>query len=669
MSKLLHGGESATPLSDSLEVWRRRLGPLWLFGGDATPAQRFTASGLCAGFLLAAYIAKWSGAGTLFYPLIVLSYLSGGLRATLAAVAAARQCRPEINLLMVLAAVVSAVLQSWDEGAILLLLFSLSDALECYAMERTRRSVRALMDLRPETARVIRDEREFTVPLGELRVGDIIHVRPGERLPIDGVVVSGQSAVDESIVTGESLPVEKQAGSPIFAGTINTNGALRVEMKRPASDSTIARIVRLVEEAQSSRIGAQRIIEKWQSPYVIGVLCAAAAAILVGLLAGVAPFEAVRRGMILLVAASPCAVVLASPVAVLATVTRGARLGVLFKGGAHVERLAAVSAFALDKTGTITRGRPELVAVEPLNGSAPDEILAVAAALEHSSEHPLAVAITRAADARQLAVPELTGFENDPGFGVLGRIDGRLAAAGTARLFERRQLAAPPELLAAALGDDGQTSVAVWRDDGLAGVLKLRDEPRPDARPALAALRELGVERFVMLTGDHAGAASRVAKELGIAEYRADLRPEDKLAEIQRLAKEPSGVAMVGDGVNDAPALAAASVGIAMGAKGTDVALETADVVLMRDDLRLLPEAVRLARLCRDTIRRSLLFAFGVIGVLVTLSLLGWLSLPAAVVGHEGSTVLVVLNGLRILRTPGVAAGAQTSPGAHPVAA
>jgi Cd2+/Zn2+-exporting ATPase len=469
------------------------------------------------------------------------------------------------------------------------------------------------------------------------------------------VVVEGASSVDEAILTGESMPVDKQAGDPVFAGTINGNGALRLRMVRAAAETTLARIVRMVEKAQEHKAVAQRVIERWQGPYVTGVLAVSAVAIVAHLITGGDFSAALMTGMVLLVAASPCAVVLASPVAVLAAVTRGAHEGVLFKGGSHLERLAIVRTMAFDKTGTVTRGQPVVVGVDPLESDDADALLALAAAVERQSEHPLAHAIVSAAVRRGLPLVDVASFGSDPGLGVWGRVAGRWVGVGRPVLFERQGVTLPDELVHRS-ADGAETRILIYHEGGCRGAIRLADEIRPEAKGALESLQRLGIQRLIMLTGDHAASAARVAAELGLREFKAGLRPEEKLAEIRRLAKDGEGIAMVGDGVNDAPALAAATVGIAMGAAGSDVALETADVVLMRGDLRGLVEAVRLARRCRRTIEQSLLAAFSVIGVLVLLTLVGWLALPAAVVCHEGSTVLVVLNGLRLLRKsdPGI---------------
>lgn len=655
---------TSPPRTGSGEVaWHRPLHALArLVAPDAGPPERFIASGLCAVAALVALLLDRMELPTATWTLVGLSYLAGGLRTFLAGVVSIRQGKPDINLLMIVAAIVSAILGHWDDGALLLFLFSLSDALERFAIERTRRGVTALLNLRPATATRVRADGETVVAVAELQAGDEIRVRPGERFPVDGVVITGTSAADESIVTGESLPVEKRPGDSILAGTINANGSLLVRMTRGAAESTIARIVHLVEHAQESKPVAQRLIERWQTPYVVGVFAVALLAFLLSWARGSPVLHAVQTAMILLVAASPCAVVLASPVAVLAAVTRGARSGVLFKGGAVLERLGTIDTVAFDKTGTLTRGRPVLTHIVPTDGTSEDEVLRVAASIEHHSEHPLSRAIMAEVRNRGLSFDDVDHFANEPGLGIVGRVNGRWIGAGRIELFDRHGIPLPSALRADAAEEHEGTTVVVFRQDGIGGVFHLRDTVRAEAAATLAGLRALGIRRMVMLTGDRPPAARAVADRLGISDVRAGIHPAQKMAEIRQLSKQTAGVAMVGDGVNDAPALAAADIGIAMGGAGTDVAMETADVVLMRDDLRGLCEAVHLAQRCRTVIQRCLLFAFGMIVVLVLLTMLGWLSLPMAVIGHEGTTVLVVLAGLRLLREPPAAPNRSPAP-------
>lgn len=653
------GAELVTPpVFPVISPLARALSGLW--SADAGPLPRFVCTGICATLGLSALLPGL--AAPLVWLMVLGAYVAGGLRTTLAAAAALRGGTPDINLLMILAAIVSAAIGHWGEGAILLFLFSLSDALERHAVEGTRRSIRGLMNLRPETARLVRDGREIEVPPEQLEPGDQVRVRPGERFPVDGAVVEGRSTVDQSIVTGESMPVDKVPGDEVFAGTINANGTLLVRMTRPAAQSTLARIVRLIEEAQERKAPFERFIDRFQKPYVLGVLLACVAVMFIKLIASSGNVDyAIYSGMVLLVAASPCALVLASPVAVLATVTRAAKLGVLYKGGALIEQLARIETVAFDKTGTLTIGRPTVASILPADGTRADELLRVAAGVEHLAEHPLAKAIVAEAARRELPPAAAQDFRSIPGVGVSAIVEGRAIRISRPAALQGSDDPRNSELtrLVAQAGD--ATAVVIEQPGGVAGVITFRDQARPEAVATLAALRRLGVREFVMLTGDHGGPARRVGAELGITNVLAELLPQDKLREVHRLARCDGGVIMVGDGVNDAPALAAATIGVAMGAAGSDVAIETADVVLMRSDLRALAEAIHLARRCRTAIQQGLLIAAGAIALLVGGSLFG-LPLPLAVVGHEGSTLVVILNGLRILQLPPLVNGAPAIP-------
>jgi Cd2+/Zn2+-exporting ATPase len=577
------------------------------------------------------------------------SFIAGGWRAARSAWREGRRRRAGVDLLMIVAALGSTLVGFWHEGAVLLFLFSLSGALEYYVFQRTRRGVTSLMNLRPDRATVVRDGVETQVAVAALRLGDVIRVRPGERFPVDGEVVEGAAAVDESIITGEPLPVEKTPGSPIFAGSIDTNGSLLVRMTKAAGESMLDKIVRLVELAQERKAPVQRMIERWESPFVLGVLGLSLVTLLATLVATGGAFSAaLYESMVVLVAASPCAVVIASPAAVLAAVTRGAGLGILFKGGSHIEHLATAGCFAFDKTGTLTEGRPVLQEIHPAPGVDEERLLALAAGLELHSEHPIARAIVRAATERGVELERVDSFVRESGIGIFGTRNGRWMGVGNERLFARHGLELPESLRSTTADEAGQIRVIAAEKGGAAGVLILADRLRPDAVDCLQALRGLGVEHFILATGDRPEPARKVAEILGIDEVHAGLLPEEKMRIILRARDR--GVVMVGDGVNDAPALAAASVGIAMGAAGTDVALENADIVLMRDELSGLPHALKLARACRRTIQQSLAFAMGMIALLILLTLSVNLPLSMAVVGHEGGTVLVALNGLRLLR-------------------
>jgi Cd2+/Zn2+-exporting ATPase len=638
---------------------------------ETSPLAAAVATALCAAFALT---GRALGVGPWAVTLYTLAYAAGGARAAASAVAGLARLRLGVDLLMVLAAAGAAALGDWGEGAILLFLFSLSNTLEAYALYRTTRSIDALVRLRPREASRVLDGTERHVPIEELRVGDLVRVRPGERFPVDGEVVEGETWADESTLTGESEPIAKREGMPVFAGTINGRGSVLARMTRAVADTTLERIIRLVREAQAAKAPTQRLVESWQGPYVAGVL-AASAFVYVGawFLHAQGSRDAFYHAMVLLVVASPCAVVVGTPAVLLAALARAARHGVLVKGGAHLEALGEVEVIALDKTGTITVGRPGVTAVWAAEGLDADRLLGLAAAVERRSEHHLGAAVVAEAARRgRPEIQEIDEFEVHPGQGVHARVNGHWVGVGRESLFAAHDVAVPAEVeeMTRRLREQGQTALIVALADGdrtTGGVIALADRPRPEAAAALAALKRLGVRQVVILTGDHARVAEAVARQVGADAVRSGLLPEEKVREVRRLRNADLRPAMVGDGINDAPALAAAEVGIAMGGAGTDVALEVADVVLMRDDLGALPFAVWLGRRARRRVRQNLAFAFGMIGALVLASFFG-LPLWLGVLGHEGSTLLVVLNGLRLLaESPGDAAAGAEHPGGCPL--
>lgn len=558
----------------------------------------------------------------------------------------------DIDLLMLVAAVGAAGLGQWAEGAFLLTLFALAHALEHLATDRARGAIRALAELAPSRARVRRNGEDLEVPVESVGVDETVLVRPGDRVPVDGVVLAGRSAVNQASVTGESIPVEKGDGDTVFAGTVNGEGALEVRATNIVGDRTLDRVVKLVEEAQTAKAPTQQFTDRFERVFVPVVLVAAPA-VMVGLpLVGAATWsDAIYKGLSLLVAASPCALALGTPSAVLAGIAQAARRGVLIKGGAHLEQLGGLKVIAFDKTGTLTMGRPEVTDVVPQDADASDEVLRVAAAVERLSQHPLARAIVRAAEQKGLDIPIADQFQSVTGKGVRASVDGDAVEIGSARMWEASGTSIPMAIDVASrqLQNAGRTVMIVKHGPRWLGVVGLADQPRAEARDVLARLRSLGLGPLVMLTGDNWGVADAVAKELGVDETRAELLPEGKVDAIRALAAEVGPIAMVGDGVNDAPALAQAAVGIAMGGAGTAVALETADVALMGDDLTTLPLAIGLARAASRIIRQNLVLSLAVIAVLVAATLIGWAGIGAAVVLHEGSTMIVVLNSLRLL--------------------
>lgn len=580
-----------------------------------------------------------------------LAFISGGYYGLVDGLAALHKRRLDVNLLMIMAALGAASIGQPGEGAVLLFLFSLSNALQSYAMGRSRKAIEKLLDLRPTVATVRRGSRLVTLPVEKLTIGDIVLVRPGERFPIDGQIIIGASTADQSTITGESMPVHKEVGDPIFAGTLNGNGALEIRVTHLAQDTTLAKIVQLVEEAQSAKAQTQRMLDNFEQVYALLVLGGALLlTIIPTLLLKEDFYAAFYRAMTWLVVASPCALVISTPASILSAIANGARRGILFKGGIHLEQTANIRVVAFDKTGTLTTGTPTLTQIIPLNGITSDELLRLAASVEARSEHPLASAIVKAAEERQLNLLVATDFKAIPGQGVEASIQGKSVWIGNERLFEERRIPIPPPLRAqvASLEQKGQTVMLVSVDGEWRGILAVADVLRPDAAQIVADLKKLGLF-VVMLTGDNERVAAAIAHKAGVDKYHAGLLPQDKVRILKTLREKYGFTAMVGDGVNDAPALAAANVGIAMGGAGSDVALETADVVLMGDNLAHLPYAIGLARQARKTVWQNLVFALSVIVLLVAAAFGAHLPLPLGVVGHEGSTVLVVLNGLRLL--------------------
>ena len=582
----------------------------------------------------------------------VMAYATGGFYGLQASLKSLYERELNIDFLMILAAVGAALVGQWVDGAILLFLFSLSNVLQDYAIGRSRKAIRSLFELYPEVAQVKRNGTPQTVPISAIQVGEIVLIQPGERIPVDGEVISGQTYVDQASITGESMPVEKRSGDRVFAGTLNTNGAIDVRVTQLASESTLARIITMVEEAQGRKAPTQRFLDDFEQYYALVVIAASVLVMLVPWLLLDWSFDtAFYRAMVLLVVASPCALVISVPAAFLSAIAAGARKGVIFKGGAHLEQMGTIKVVAFDKTGTLTEGRPVVTDVLPYGDHTEDELLRVAGAVEARSEHPLSVAVRQAAEARGLPLEEAEDFEAVTGQGVNGVVDGVTVLVG--RLSYIAECAGqPPDALMAEyhrLHDEAKTVLFVCYGGDWMGLLAVADKLRPQAKNIVADLKRAGVERVVMLTGDNAKVGERIAANAGVDEVRAELMPDDKAYILEELERTVGPVAMIGDGVNDAPALAAATVGIAMGAAGTDVALETADVVLMGDKLEAIPYAIRLSRRARRVVWQNITFSLSVIVVLVISSFVIELPLPLGVVGHEGSTVIVVLNGLRLL--------------------
>jgi Cd2+/Zn2+-exporting ATPase len=602
-----------------------------------------------------AQIADWGPGWVL--AAYILAYLAGGVPAARVALANLIFRRKlDIDLLMVVAALAAAAVDEMRDGAILLFLFSLAGTLQDYAMGRAQREVEALMAMRPESAhRLSPDGSTTEVPVEELQRGDAVIVRPGERIPVDGRISEGISSLDEASVTGEAMPVRKGEGEKVFEATVNGSGVLRIEVLRKASESTVARMIEMVTQAQAQKAPSERFSAWFGQRYTVAVLVGAVLAFVVLLILGREGGDALYRAATLLVAASPCAIVISVPAAILSALSASARGGVLFKGGAALESFGAIRQFAFDKTGTLTEGRAKVLDILPL-GIAEDDLLRLAAGLEAHSEHHIAAAVRSAAKARGITAAPIPAAQSHPSEGIVARngADGVLWAGNT-RMMQRMGVSPDPREseAIAGLSASGNTVIVIGQGARILGAISVADQPRATAIAGLRALREAGIGRIVMLTGDRAAVAMRIGRALGLrdADIAADLLPEAKVARIRDM-RAAGSVAFVGDGVNDAAALASADIGVAMGSAGSEVALQAADVALLSDDLRRLEKAHRLARRANRIIRQNLYFAVGAMLVLVFLTLFFELSLPLAVIGHEGGTLIVVANGLRLLFDP-----------------
>ena len=558
----------------------------------------------------------------------------------------------DINVLMLVAAAGAVALGQWSEAAAVVFLFALAQMLEARTLQRARTAVSALMDLAPIEAIVRGESGDARMPVDRVVPGMVILVQPGEKIPLDGRVAAGASEVNQAPVTGESLPVDKAAGDDVFAGSINGRGALDISVTRLRKDTTLARIIHLVEQAQSERAPSQRFVERFAAVYTPAVLAlAAAVAVAPPLLLAAEWHVWIYRALVLLVVSCPCALVISTPVSVVAALAGAARKGVLIKGGAHLERAARVKTVAFDKTGTLTRGAPEVVDVVALSGLAPADVVALAASVEQRSSHPIARAIVRHAEAQRLRITAGADVLALAGLGAEGVVGSAQVVLGNHRLFEERQLcsdAVHAEL--DRLSAKGATPVLVAQNGVAVGIIGVADRPRENGRDVIDALRHQGISPIVMLTGDHAPTAKAVGAALGVDEVRAELMPEDKVAEVEKLRARFGAVAMVGDGINDAPALAAADLGIVMGAAGSDAALETADIALMADDLMKIPYALRLSRATLRNIKINLGISLVLKAAFVAASIAGIATLWMAVLADTGATVVVIANALTLLR-------------------
>ncbi len=613
---------------------------------------------------------SWLGLGLL---LLSAAYVIGGYESLSEGLTTLwKEKELDVDLLMIVAALGAAILGLWRreyylivDGAVLILIFAISGALEGYAMQRTERNIRSLMSLNPDTARVVLHGEEQMIPIAKLQVGDRVLVKPGELIPTDAIILEGYSTLNEAAITGESLPVEKTVGNEVFAGTLNGYGALTLQVHQPPESSLIGRVISLVKQAQTSAPPSQQFIERFEKGY-------AKVIVLIGLLLAILPplvwgwdwETTIYRALIFLVVASPCALMAAIMPTLLSGIANGARQGILFKSGTQLEIMGRVKAIAFDKTGTLTTGKLQVVQIIPAARWKPQQVLQIAAALEAYSEHPIGMAIVSAAQQQQLAITTASLVRSHPGQGIIGEVHNLQVVVGKAAFVEQQ---ISGELIDLASNDnrteeewyqsiqkleaEGKTVVWVAQANQLVGIIAVADTLRPQTAEIVKRLKHLGIEQIVMLTGDNKRTAHSIAQAVGIDQVYAELLPEDKMNVIRRLQQQYQTVAMVGDGINDAPALAEASVGIAMGAAGSDVALETADIVLMTDRLEKLEQAICLGRRSQAIVKQNIVFALSFIVLLLIANFAGNITMPIGVIGHEGSTVLVTLSGLRLLRS------------------
>jgi Cd2+/Zn2+-exporting ATPase len=593
--------------------------------------------------------------------LYIIAYITGGWFGLMSGLGSLRERTIDVDLLMVLAALGAFYIGAPFEGAMLLFLFSFSNVLQDFAMDRTRSAIKSLMKLRPNQATVLRNDKETTLFIEQVVINDIFIVKPGDRIPLDGIILKGESSVDQSSVTGESMPVVKVVGNTVFAGTINGEGNLEAKVIKLAKDSTIAKLILMVEEARSQKAQTQRFLDTAEQYYAMGVIAFTALVVIVPMFFLNETFNtAFYRAMTVMVAASPCALIISTPAAILSAIGNGARQGILFKGGVHVENAASIKVIAFDKTGTLTEGKPVVTDITPIDSKLlEDDLLRLAASLEAKSQHPLGQAIVEAAEKRQLTLLEVNQFQAKTGRGIRGIINDHEIWIGNLRYFDGLETIGHEATSAEIdrLQTDGKTAMVVAQmsdsDDGktarILGVIAVADKVRDNVAEVIRDLKSMGIERIVMLTGDHQQVAQAIANQVGVDEFYAGLLPEDKVELVKKLRNDYGPIAMVGDGVNDAPALASATIGVAMGAAGSDVALETADIVLLSDKLSNIPYFIDLSQQTRRTLLINLGFSLTMIVLMIVAIFTIELSLPLAVLGHEGGTVLVSLNGLALL--------------------
>jgi Zn2+/Cd2+-exporting ATPase len=616
-----------------------------------TPHIELICAILCGILIFIGWIVSKSGNESGSIILFILAFLIGGYaKAKEGILDTIEEKALNVEMLMIFAAIGSSIIGFWAEGAILIFIFALSGALETYTMNKSNKEISSLLDLQPQEAIRITDGIERKVSINDLVIGDLIFIKPGERIPADGKIVRGETSIDESAITGESIPAIKGLEDEIFAGTVNIRGSITVEITKHSSETLFQKIIKLVQSAQSEKSPSQLFIEKFESTYVKGVL------IVVGMMMFLPHFlfgwswtETFYRAMILLVVASPCALVAAITPATLSAISNGAKKGILVKGGMHLEKLGSLKAIAFDKTGTLTQGKPVVTDVHIREGEVLEDVLQLTASIEKHSTHPLADALVKHIQSQHSStLLSLDGVENVTGFGVKSTINGQTYKVGKADFVGVEEANTFQQGISHTLQSDGKTLVYVKDDKGILALFALKDVLRQETAAAIKKLNDLGIAT-IMITGDSEATAKAIASESNIDEYYASCLPETKVETIKALKEKYGNIAMVGDGINDAPALATASVGIAMG-EGTDVALETADVVLMKNELSRLAEVISLSKRMNTVIKQNIIFSLGIIALLICSNFLQFLPLPLGVIGHEGSTILVILNGLRLLK-------------------
>ncbi|WP_186673649.1 heavy metal translocating P-type ATPase [Sporosarcina sp. BP05] len=605
---------------------------------------------LSGALILTAWIAGKYGLETFSVPLYITAFLIGGFAKAKEGIEETINNKElNVEMLMVFAAIGAALIGYWAEGAVLIFIFALSGALETYTLNKSHKEISALMELQPEEAWLIQDDgTDIKVATASLKVGSILLVKPGERVPVDGNITFGTSSIDMSAINGESIPVSKEVGDELFAGTVNLSGAIQIKMTKPSSETLFQKIITLVQSAQSEKSPSQQFIERFEGTYVKAVIIMVLIMMVVPhYLFGWDWTTTLYRAIVLLVVASPCALVASIMPATLAAASNAARKGVLFKGGIHLEHLGSLKAIAFDKTGTLTNGKPVVTDFYVRDDADTDTTLAILASIESQSNHPLAVSITNYAIGKGLTLERNLQIEDVPGHGIRALVDTRELLVGNPRFVGKELAEEFQHGVALSLADEGKTIIFMKDDKGIIAAAALRDTLRPEAVDAISQLKQAGI-LTIMLTGDNEKTAAAIAKEAGLDSFIAECLPEMKVNHLKRLLVEHKNVGMVGDGINDAPALATATSGIAMG-EGTDVALETADIVLMQNDLRRISYAIKLSRKMQRIVKQNVLFSISIITVLIVSNFLQVIDLPLGVIGHEGSTILVILNGLRML--------------------